>query len=419
MDKPTVTRASVRRLIAFVTFSVAVASCAGQPMQVPESMPSPTSTARSGSPSGTAAPRPTFAPTATPRPSTGLVAGSWTIEKILPEFEVRDLAVISGQIVAIGCRVPNGATACAGAAIETSIDGGWVPARLEGDTERVELAAVGAGAGGFVAVGRVFGSEGAILHGVAFASSDGRTWRRAPEQASLEGRTFVDVVARPGGGWIAVGARVGPTVLIGIDTWSSSDGSIWTLIGSLQDDGLARGVTMYGGGFIAWGTDCPDVCGPPKRAALWMSKDNNAWARVPDQPALVGGQIDAVIEMSGGALAVGTTYDDDGIGSGAAWRTADGTSWTRVALPDSSGHQSFRLASTTVGYVTVGARSGDNGSVWGTWSSSDGATWRRLPGADVRSGTLELVASDPGVIGVALPAPAERSDSHVLRLGLQ
>ena len=150
----------------------------------------------------------------------------------------------------------------------------------------------------------------------SFTSADGRAWRRAPDQASLRGRSLVDVVARPAGGWLAVGSEAVPTVFMGIDTWTSADGLAWTLVDAMPQVGAARGVTSFNGGFITWGTDCLDVCGPPERAALWRTTDGATWVRVPAQPSLANAQVDEIIETPTGALAVGETFDADGNATG-------------------------------------------------------------------------------------------------------
>jgi hypothetical protein len=314
--------------------------------------------------------------------------------------------------------VPPGATACAGGAIETSIDGTWTSAPLEGDTRFLEFRAVASGAAGFVAVGHQFGSEaGGIAEAVSFTSSDGRAWRRAPEQASLHGRTLTDVVARPGGGWLAVGAEAGPTVFQGINTWTSGDGLIWTLVDAMPQVGTVHGVTTVDGGFISWGTDCLDVCGPPERAAIWRSKDGSTWVRLPSQPSLAHGQVYDIIATPTGALAVGATFDVQAEATGVVWLSVDGVTWTKIALPGGARHQSFEVTSIGARYVTVGERLGDAGVVWGTWTSADSTTWIRLPDGDVRAAAFDIVASDGDVVGMAVGEPTF-GESAVLRLRL-
>jgi hypothetical protein len=176
-------------------------------------------------------------------------------------------------------------------------------------------------------------------------------------------------------------------------------------------------VTTVRDGFIAWGSDCLDVCGPPERAALWRSKDGSAWLRVPSQPSLAHGEVYEIIATPTGALAAGATYAE-GDPSGVVWLTVDGTNWTKVALPDGAGHSFFRVTSTGSRHVTVGARQGDAGDVWGTWTSVDATTWTRLPGGDVPAGSFDLVASDRGVVGMAVAEPPPASRSAVLGLGL-
>jgi hypothetical protein len=325
----------------------------------------------------------------------------------------------SGALIAVGCHVPQGTDDCDTAAIRVSDGTEWSPARLEGDTARVTLFAVASGPGGYAAVGRDAGSgDGTMLDGAAFVSTDGQTWTRAPDQASLEGRTMADVAPRPGGGWIAVGSLAGPSHFRGFETWSSSDGLTWQLIGSM-DEVLPAGVTTVAAGLVAWGTDCTDVCGPPKRAALWTSADGATWRRAPAQPSLVGGQIDDAAPTSDGSLAVGTTYDAEGNGVASAWMSKDGLSWSRTALPDGSGYRGFRLSSRGDDLVAVGRHDVGNDTTSGTWTSSKGSPWTRLPNADLDAVLPGLAAVGADVAAVGRTSGSQVGDSSVWRLRLE
>jgi len=325
----------------------------------------------------------------------------------------------SGTLIAVGCRVPNGTDDCDAAAILVSDGTEWSPARLGGDTARVELYAVASGPDGYAAVGRDGGSgDGTMLDGAAFVSTDGRTWTRAPDQASLKGRTMVDVAGRRGGGWIAVGAKAGPTHFYGFEAWSSSDGTTWTLIASMPDVGSARGVAAFAGGLIAWGSDCLDVCGPSERAAVWTSNDGRTWTRAPKQPSLAGGWVDAIVATTTGALAIGTTYDAEGNGVATAWMSKDGLSWSKTALPDGSGYRGFHLTAAGDGLVAVGGHDDGNDTTSGTWTSSNGTRWTRLPGGDLDAVLSGLAATAADVVAVGRSS-GQVGDSSVWRIRLE
>lgn len=398
--------ASIRFLAVAQALCLIVAACSATP--VATQAPTPTPTTASSTPASPSTPPTTPSPaaiataSATPSalPSAATPAGPWVLDTTLPEFEVRDALAASGTLIAVGCRVPTGADDCARAAIRVSDGNEWTTAHLDGDTARVELIAVASGPDGYAAVGRDADSgDGEQLDGAAFISADGRTWRRAPDQASLESRALVDVVARPGGGWIAVGVHAGPSHFFGFDTWSSSDGVTWTRTASKPDVGTVRGVTTFAGGLIAWGSDCDDVCGPPERAALWASTDGTSWARVPKQPSLAGAAVQAVVPTTSGVLAIGGTYDADGSSVATGWLSTDGRSWSTMRLRNGAGYGFFRLTLTPGGVVAVGARYDGNDSKSRTWVTTDGSSWSRLPEGD-------LAAEVPGLAGTAADAVA-------------
>jgi hypothetical protein len=417
MNEPSRWGGSLHLLVAGLLSCVVAGACS--------QVPATTSTASPGqAPSAAAATHTPAAPTSTPAPTpagTGAPrAGTWTLDTTLPQFAAGDLLVGAGGMIAVGCRTAMGTSGCVDAAIRVSDGGDWTEAGFEGDVATVELTAVAAGASGFVAVGRAQAQgEGETLDAAAFVSRDGRTWRRAPDQASLRGRAMFDVVARPAGGWIAVGAQAGPTNYLGFETWSSSDGITWDLVDSMRDTGPVRGVTTHDGGLIAWASDCLDVCGPPERASIWTSRDGRAWVRVPAQPTLAGGFIDSVMSTPTGALAIGPAYDAEGNGAGTTWRSTDGVSWSRSALPDASRYQQFRLTSVGDDLVAVGARHDGNDTTWGTWSAVGSSTWTRLPDADQAAATLELAGTEADVIAIVSPSEPDAPDASVLRLRLE
>jgi len=394
-----------------IIVAVALASCAPRPIASPApTTAEPTATAE---PTG---PGPT--PSVATSPVTTGGTGAWTFESSLSSFEVADLASLDGRIVAAGCVVASGD--CAAASIAVFESGEWSASTFDGDALRLRFASIAASETGMVAVGHArHGDDPTTWGAAALVSTDGRAWRAAPNQGSFQGRAMRGVAELPGQGWIAVGTTVTPTVFIGFETWFSRDGLAWDLIASLGPIAVVHGVAAFEGGLIAWGTDCLDVCGPPARAALWTSGDGRTWTRIGEQPSLENAGVDAVIPTAGGAIAVGSVYDPNGVGQGVVWVTVDGSTWEQTVLPGSGGHQSFRIMEAADGFVAIGAMTTGNASVWRTWYSPDGTSWTRLTGSDVPADRLELVTVAGDVLAVAVNPATDRGRSYLLRFQIE
>jgi hypothetical protein len=170
--------------------------------------------------------------------------------------------------------------------------------------------AVAAGESGFVAVGgRTFLDVTTPAGGTAGAwwSADGLTWKPATVNAALAigddvptsgpEPGILDVAAGPTG-FVAVGivfersSVATPSPVTGA-FWYSPDGRTWTRA-LVPGADLVRpaSVTWDGSSFVVVGVvegkDAP-------RAAAWTSADGRAWARVADSPAFdIGGYIDTM-----------------------------------------------------------------------------------------------------------------------------
>lgn len=390
-----------------IAVAIALASCASPPT------PSPAQPATSGPTSSAPAPTPASA-----APTTSESTGTWTLEASLSSFRVAGLVSLDGRIVAAGCVLATGI--CVGAAIGVLDSGQWSASTLDGDPARLELSAVDAGDAGLIVVGRAGDlADPATWRAAALVSMDGQAWRAAPNQGSFQGRVMVDVAELPGEGWVAVGTTVTPSTFVGFETWLSRDGLAWELVASMEPNAVVGGVAAFAGGMIAWGTDCLDVCGHPTRAILWTSGDGRTWTRVPEQLSLANAVVDSVIPTSGGALAVGSVYDQDALGRGAVWVTTDGSSWEQALLPGAAGHQSYRVVEAADGIVVIGAMNIGNGSTWRAWHAPDGMSWSPVPGSDVAAEGMELVSVSADVLAVAIQPTTDRGSSYLLRLRIE
>jgi hypothetical protein len=89
-------------------------------------------------------------------------------------------------------------------------------------------------------------------------------------------------------------------------------------------------VISTGPGFVAVGENVDQTA-----AAAWTSTDGSGWLSVSAQPALDNGGLQmvmtAVSASTGGGIVAAGWRTDAGNGSAVVWRSADGTSWTRLA----------------------------------------------------------------------------------------
>jgi hypothetical protein len=175
----------------------------------------------------------------------------------------------------------------------------------------------------FVAAGT--NSEG---QGIFAASTDGVTWQSQPS-------------GRDTGSWSALAAGPIGVVAIGmIDdrsaSWHSADGLVWTASAdpfpaSLTGNDIVHvtGVIATRTGWLAVGRDLPDsgvlIDLRPIRALVWTSTDGLHWTLLKAQPSLVEASINAVVEVDGGFVAVGSRGR-----RAAIWTSADGRTWTEA-----------------------------------------------------------------------------------------
>lgn len=200
-------------------------------------------------------------------------------------------------------------------------------------------------------------------------------WTRV-ENAALggDGGQSMNAIASNGARFVAVGSEsseAGEHAAV----WISIDGIDWNRI--LHDEavfGAPRGgvvmsdVTAGGPGFVAvgsiWNWPGTQTSQPIVEAAAWTSADGEVWTRIAD----IGLQSDAaLVSMNSvtsggpGLIAVGWDFDYETYeGNAVVWTSVDGLSWNRV--PEQGTEFSRALMSDIApyngGYVAVGAGRG-------------------------------------------------------------
>jgi hypothetical protein len=120
---------------------------------------------------------------------------------------------------------------------------------------------VTAGGPGLVAVGE--NDNGAPV----WTSTDGITWSQVPNDEAFVGEERIFEVTVGGPGLVAIGEtdhdHFTPVM------WTSRDGITWVVQhNAFPEGGGPRGVTAWGPGLVAFGSDGPD-------AAVWISLLDN------------------------------------------------------------------------------------------------------------------------------------------------
>lgn len=216
------------------------------------------------------------------------------------------------------------------------------------------------------------------------------------------------VLASARTGWIA--ARVAqPVEIEGQPTDAPAFCSpchpiVGTYIDSLQS---------FKGGYLALGFD-----EPPSHAAAWTSADGSAWQRIASLPAPQGSSISAAATgPDGGLVAVGTNGE-----SAAVWHTSDGVTWTMESLPPAPGPGTTEslaaVARSGSGYVAGGSVVSGTGRTATLWRSADGVAWTRAA-AGLPSGSSEVrgiaVAGSGTAVAVGIYGDERRGAAAVWR----
>lgn len=258
----------------------------------------------------------------------------------------------------------------------------WKPAPpLDG----VRLRAVIAGGPGFVAVGTGVGASGTTVPAVAL-STDGRRWQLQKPETSYGGS--LSDVAVTATGLVAVGSTADAAGAPRPAAWTSSDGATWTPgpPGQFGDVWATLARVATAGSVVVTVGEVPIESGDhPGPMRAWWSTDGQVW-----EPALGPADWGSVLvgDLSSGpagAVLVGTLFDDS---TPRAWISADGSRWDGHALPtlpDTDSSFAFGVLADAERYVAVGddvdfaADLGPATARPAIWTSSDGASWDRVP----------------------------------------
>jgi hypothetical protein len=236
--------------------------------------------------------------------------------------------------------------------------------------------------GTILAVGLVQGSGLASDSAIAWTMSDGHVWHTlalSPEDGSAANH----VAAGPAG-FLVSGTGPG-----GFAVWSSTDGMAWH---SVAPSGVPSDVDQP----VLFGNTTGYVIAQLAQPRVWHSTDGIRWTETYHAPSLSGlssyfmGPI--VKAPDGSYRSFGSVYTGTGIAvpgpvNRVIWTSPDMTHWTMSGgVEDPGSIDGF--ASVPGGFVTAGTQPGSAGSSGGldplgplgVWTSSDGRSWKPLPG---------------------------------------
>jgi hypothetical protein len=297
------------------------------------------------------------------------------------EWDRHDRVAGTGQILSVVTGGPGyvaGGVDETATAFWTSADGrSWDPVAVE--PHNAPVAEIVAGGPGFVAV---TSSPASI-----WTSADGREWTRAADQPDLAGGTPLDL-ATNGTVFVAVG---------GGGFWRSEDGVAWRRTSVPGNPGNQYDVVAGGPGFVAVGSVL--LGSMEAKGAIWTSVDGSTWERLADDPVFDQAEIVSVARDGDGLVAAGWRSDIEAgwFFTPVVWRSADGLTWTRATVEDStlapdspppSGPGALQGALITHvtrgdgGWLAVGGDARLDGESLrqrlAVWTSADGANWTRL-----------------------------------------
>jgi hypothetical protein len=236
--------------------------------------------------------------------------------------------------------------------------------------------------GTIVAVGLVMGNGPASDSAVAWTMSDGHVWHAialSPEDGSAANH----VAAGPAG-FLVSGTGPG-----GFAVWASTDGMAWH---SVVSSGVPSDVDQP----VLFGTTTGYVIVQFAQPRVWHSTDGTRWTETYHAPTLSGlsmyymGPI--VKAPDGSYRSFGGIYTGTGIAvpgpvNRLIWTSPNMTSWTMSSgVKDPGSIDGF--ASASAGFVMAGTQPNSSGSSGGldqlgplgVWTSSDGRSWKPLPG---------------------------------------
>jgi hypothetical protein len=201
------------------------------------------------------------------------------------------------------------------------------------------------------------------------------------------------------GGWLAVGSMTPQTAVI----WSSADGRRWVDRQTLpRPEGVTlASLTTSGDAIVAVG-NADGV------AAAWRSTDGSSWTRSAfDHDSR--GSLSAVVATGRGFVGAGYAGEQNGPHRAAFWMSPDGVTWTSVPDEDAFDAASVNaLAAFGDAVVAVGATI--DGSAL-SWVAADGGRWTRAPSAESLSDAtmLAVAAFGRGLVAVGTTRSGEQA----------
>jgi len=258
-----------------------------------------------------------------------------------------------------------------------------------------------------------------VCYGGVWWSPDGLPWSDLTLRLAVELGPDMWPEGAPDPGFRDVAARGDRVVIIGRDEagpmawWGDPTTGLRPVTNRdvFARAGLAA-VTATASGFFAVGTD---DSGAKPRAAAWSSADGSTWTRVADGPAFevgtstpvgmegerITGGMSDIASGGPGLVAVGNTCDEWGACTAAAWWSIDGITWSRGDTASVTGRPGS-IAVGPSGMLAVGG-----GSIL---ASTDGKSWTSpLPAAG--AGSFDRVAaSATGFVALRASRPDESMD---------
>jgi hypothetical protein len=249
----------------------------------------------------------------------------------------------------------------------------------------------------FLAFGQPQSGTGTL----AWASSDGRTWKSYQPAGFPVSAAEIPIAATPTKGGLLLLVADPSTNIYSL--WSAR-GDRWESVGPVPGAGLsnvflARAVPApSAGGFVAVGQQSRD-------ATAWTSSDGSQWSQVSVSDDPEGFEsIQGVVAAGPGLVAVGVANGPTGSEIAYAWTSTDGAQWQPASggLPEFVGESGAGLGMDTAtlnGEAVLAA--GHEGGALAFWTSPNGTSWKRVPDDpqfQVRSGTA---ADATGVVAAS------------------
>ncbi len=336
-------------------------------------------------------------PPANATPAPPIADLRWSVEPFLPEIGAQPgaIAEVGGRLIITG-RDEDGP-----AAWYSDDDGAtWSRASIrdDGDRRRRALGSVAGTSDLLLSLGWVYlgGGNDADRRSVLWASTDmGATWEQI--QGDSVPPRIHDLIAG-GPGFVAVGnANPSNSGLPDLEpphsaVWLSTNGQDWEQLPDEESFQLSRieAIAELGGQLVAVGSHGVDE---EVRPAVWTSSDGRTWSRIDISASF--GAVDAIAAGPNGFVAVGIS--GTGGWSAAAWLSPDGTTWTPQLLDETAGTTAGVVAVNQAGFVAIG-RSTQTTEIYGS------AWFVPIGGAPspqtINAAVHDLVATGGGFAGV-------------------